>query len=349
MPPRGVNDLQPERPHIEILKSPAPDVYMHPNGALIVTTGLLSTLSSEEELKAIITSEIVHLLFDHHLVNIVKDEARIRRAEFWSGVLAGAASIVEEVLVENNKYYIPGGVFITAELISSGISSQILKRLGMNYSRKQINEADDIALEYLRFANIDPSTLVTALAKIRNYYVTENDFSTLSERDYRDLEYRINRLKKETEIKNFTNRNYQKRISGITTFNAIAQLNSNNYAAAERLAQQNIKNKLASTDDYVVFIQASMKLSNSDQDNEKNLELIQHAKTLSLVPNFNLCKQEILLLLRMNKQAKASEALKEYIELLKNYQDNIKNGNEFDWAASEIHWANDLFQRIRLF
>ena len=51
--------------NVYILKAPAPDSFILPNGSLVLSTGLLSTLDSEEELTAIMASEVAHFVLDH--------------------------------------------------------------------------------------------------------------------------------------------------------------------------------------------------------------------------------------------------------------------------------------------
>lgn len=52
-------------PAIDILQSPVPDAFILPNGTMLITTGLLCTLDSEEELKAVIATELAHYVLNH--------------------------------------------------------------------------------------------------------------------------------------------------------------------------------------------------------------------------------------------------------------------------------------------
>lgn len=281
------------------------------------------------------------------MINTAKEISRARRAEFWGAILTGVAAGAEYALAENNEYYVPGGLFAVADAATAAISmaGQISNRLGMTYTKKQIKQADEITMEFLKFANMEPTALVSALSKIKNYYETEKAFADLNQGDLKDLKARVERLSEGVEIKEFGNRIYRKTMSGVTTFNAIIHQNTKNFAASERMAQKNIDNNLASVDDYVIIIKANMSRTNSPEANEQNLKLIEKVKGMTLVPNLNLNKQEILLLLRMDKQTKASNALKEYVGLLSEYQKQA-GGSDYDWAASEINWANNLYQRV---
>ena len=52
--------------------------------------------------------------------------------------------------------------------------------------------------------------------------------------------------------------------------------------------------------------------------------------------------------MRLNKQAKATEVIKEYVALLTDFKAE-SSGNDADWAMEEIQWANKLYQQLRMF
>lgn len=211
----------------------------------------------------------------------------------------------------------------------------------------QRTELSQIAQEFLKFKQIDSSALASALTKIKEYYTAEHDYYNLSRYgNYAELEERIAKLEEAKETKSHP---YLKAMSGVTTFNAILQHTNKRFESAARLANKNIANKVYSDDDYIILAKANMGLSSTPEANEESMKLIHKAKEMTDIPNLNAYKQEILLLLRMNKQSKAADALKEYLKLLTKYQQQISIGNEADWAAAEASWAHKLLQRISLF
>lgn len=344
--PLSVSNKRPEVLSIRILKSPVPDAYMLPNGALLISTGLLSTLDSSEELTAIIASEMAHYILDHQVINTAKAETRALRAQFWGNVLSAAAEGLDQALYNRYEYYVPGTTYIAADLIASLINTRISNRFGMVYTRNQEKEADKIAQRFLACKQIEPGALASALTKIKNYYLAERDYYKLSRYgNYAELDKRIARLAAPQEI---DNRPYLKAMSGVTTYNAILQQTNKRYESATRLARKNIDNKVCSDDDYIILSKANMSLYNTPEANQESLVLIQKAKEMSDVPNLNAYKQEILLLLRMNKQSQASKALKEYMHLIADYQQQIAGSNEAGWAAAEASWASKLLQRINI-
>ena len=344
--PRQLDGNRPERLTIEILKSPNPDAYMLPNGTLIITTGLLSTLDSVKELTAIIASEIAHYALDHHVMTVVKERARVRRAEIWGTVLVGIAAGVEVALIDNNENYIPGGLLITTGVIGELLTASAIDQLGLGYSNEQICNADDIAVKFLIRTGTDPAALSSALYKIRTYYIEAKDEYALSRiGGYGNIDQRINRLRTPITI---SSRDFQKKMAGVTTVNSIIQLNSRNYQAAEELARKNIDNKLASDEDYYILIKANMNHTNSREDNRKNLELIQEGKRISPVPNLGLYKLEVLLLLRLDQQEQAVEALNRYMTMVSDFKQETTNSDDTRWANEEIGWSNRLKRQLNL-
>ena len=344
--PRQLDANRPERLTVFILQSPNPDAYMLPNGTLIISTGLLSTLDSVNELTAIIASEVAHYALDHHVMTVVHERARVRRAEIWGTVLVGIATGVEVALIDNNENYIPGGLLITAGVTGELLTASAIDQLGMGYSNEQICDADDIAVKFLVRTGTDPAALNSALTKIRTYYTEAKDNYALSRiGGYGNIDQRINRLRTPIAI---SNRDFQKKMAGVNTVNSIIQLNSRNYQAAEKLARKNIDNKLASDEDYYILIKANMNHTNSPEDNRRNLELVQEGKSISPVPNLGLYKQEILLYLRLNQQEQAVEALSKYLTMISDFKQETTNSDDTRWANEEIGWGNRLHRQLNL-
>lgn len=333
--------------NVYILKAPAPDSFILPNGSLVLSTGLLSTLDSEEELTAIMASEVAHFVLDHAIINVNKEVAREKRAAFWGGVVGGVLAAGEEYLMSKSEYYIPGTATAAVALISSAIFDKTSQRLGMTYSRDQEKVADQCAIDFLKMKNMQPSALASGLTKIKNYYEEHRDYYTLSKYGpYAEFDKRIERLGENKECT--INHRYNKIMSTVNTFNSILMLNGKRYDDAALLVNKNIKSKVASDDDYVLLAKTNMALYNTEEKNNESLSLILKAKSVTDVPNLNTDKQEILALLRLNKQGKAASSLKEYIDHLSAFLDQTRSADESTWASTELNWANKLLQRISI-
>ncbi|NMA73673.1 MAG: M48 family metalloprotease [Bacteroidales bacterium] len=344
--PRHLDDRRPERVVVEILKSPNPDAQMLPNGTLLLTTGLLSVLDSVEELTAIIVSEVAHYVLDHQVVNLVKERTKLRRAAIWSASLQLIASGVDLALtLDRRDNYIPGSIVVDVGVVTHEVISLAIGHFGMGYSDRQAYDADDIALRFLIRNGMDPSALGSALRKIEMYYIEAKDETVFTqEGGYANLNYRIGRLGHPVMSRDF---NYLKKMSVVTTANDMMQLNSKNYWAAEKLAQKNIDNQLGTYDDYFVLIKANMGYASSQEDNEKNLKRIRKIINSTSFTHLGLSKLEVLLLLRLDREEEAIQALDAYLDQVLNFKQ--QNVDEFDslWANEEIGWGNGLYRQLQ--
>lgn len=351
-------------PAIDILQSPAPDVFILPNGTMLITTGLLCTLDSEEELKAVIATELAHYVLNHPVRNVF----RAKRANAWGVALLAVASIGAMALdaaAEDNYYY--GNDNRTTETVAACVTAiagagavasiatadkltnpEQLGDLGMKYNREQEYEADRVAILYLMYSDIPVNALPSALKKIRAYYDEEPHSTHLTRyNNKKALKKRIAKLSGEEEFPH--NHFYRKAISDVLTFNAAMYQNDRQYLRAEQLVLKNIDEHLASDYDYLILVKSRMARRNTPESNRQCLELLEKARALSSSPNLDINKQEILLLLRMHKQAKAADALHEYLEMLREYnqQGNIHN-EERKWIETETGWAQKTLNKIGL-
>lgn len=121
------------------------------------------------------------------------------------------------------------------------------------------------------------------------------------------------------------------------------------YKMAEQLVCKNIDNKVASDHDYVILVKARMAQENTPESNESCLKLLEKAKEIATARNLDINKQEILLLMRMNKQVKAADKLKEYRDLLMQYQQqNALGSEESGWIGEEMNWTEKMLSKISL-
>lgn len=92
MPERDILKRGMAKPVVRLLKSAAPDMMMLGNGTLLVSTGMLAALDTEDELRALLLREISHYLMDHALFTIKQNVARANRAAFWGAVADGVVA-----------------------------------------------------------------------------------------------------------------------------------------------------------------------------------------------------------------------------------------------------------------
>ncbi|WP_291529780.1 hypothetical protein [Bacteroides sp. UBA939] len=215
----------------------------------------------------------------------------------------------------------------------------------MNYKNEQEHSADQIARELLKFKGINPDGLASALSKITDYYnIQQRDDKLLR---YGSIDKLRKRIEKAGKVEYQSSRPYLKVTSDIITFNATMNVTDQRYKEAARLIQKNIDNNLATDHDYIVLVKSQMALYNTEEVNEECIALLGKAKELAgESPNLDIYKQDILLSMRMNKQEKATSTLKQYLELLSQYQEQGIREEEKAWTSEEISWAEQLLDKI---
>ncbi|WP_044264623.1 M48 family metallopeptidase [Bacteroides timonensis] len=342
----GLDPNRNEQLNIRVIQSPEPDAYMLPNGIMLISTGLLCTLDSEDELAAIIANEMAHFVLDHQINNIYRAERRAKRAAFWGTVLAVTAEVALDIAYwDDDDTALGVSAVASVGSIAALLNVSVVNRLGMKYKDKQEHAADRVARELLKFKGMNPDGLPSALSKVIGYYHTQQRSNDLLR--YGSIDNLKKRIDKTGKAENQSSRSYLKATSDIVTFNAAMNMADQQYIEAMRLVGKNIKNNLATDYDYVILVKSKMALYNTEEVNKECVDLIWKAKELAGdSPNLDICKQEILLLMRMNKQAEAANNLKEYLTLLSRYQKQGIQEEDGEWTSQEINWANQLLDKI---
>lgn len=331
-------------PQIRVLKSPSPDMLMLGNHCLLVSTGMLTTLDTEEELYAVLAREVAHYVLDHAIITVNKNIARARRAEFWGAVVNEVVAATEEYLYERYDYYVPGLIFTTNDVVQALVNENIMNRMGLDYSEKQEEEADEVVGKFMDLMGKNRGALVSALTKINAYYERERDVEALSKYGiYGSLAKRLEKMGKAPMMEE--DRNYLKKVSGVVSFEAAMQDYNKNYKESRRIAMKNIDNGMACSDDYLMVARSIMKLSNTQEANKECVAYLDKADEVSKVTNLNICKMRILLLLRENKQMDAVGLLHQYQSLLDAMFQQPHTEEDAQWIAAEHTWAEKLLAR----
>ena len=335
-------------PYIRILKSPNPDILMLSNNCMLVSSGLLTLVDTEDELFGMLARETAHYVLDHAVITVNKNINRANRAAFWGGVADVAGLAIEAALYNKYENYVPGAIFTTNAIVQTLVNYDIYNRMGLDYSKQQEKEADDVAVQFMQFMKKDPSALISAQNKILQYYLEIKDKSVLEKYGiYSSLEERLTRLQKKYPLKE-TGKDpiYLKRTSGLISFSAAMMEYNRDYIQAMKLAQKNINNKMASSDDYVVMAKCIMKQDNSAESNLNSWEMLKKAESLGEFSNVNISKQKILLLLRDNKQKDAVAEVNQYIQMLNDIKQTPHSETDELWLAKEYHWATTLMKQL---
>ena len=268
--PEKMAVLREGTPLVRVLKSPAPDMLMLGNDCLLVSTGMLTALDSEEELYAVMSREVAHYVLDHAIITVNKNIARAKRAQFWGAVADGVVAATEEYLYDRYDYYVPGLVFATNDVVQALVNDNIANRMGLDYSEKQEKEADHIVMNFMVLMKKNKDAMVSALSKINQYYQRNKDVEALSKYGaYGSLPERVGKLGKFTPLDE--DRNYLKKTSTVVSYEAGMMDYNKKYNESRRLAMKNINNAMACSDDYLMVARSIRKISNSKESNAECL------------------------------------------------------------------------------
>jgi beta-barrel assembly-enhancing protease len=124
--------------HVTVCESPFFNAFALPGGEIVVTSGLLTSLGSSEELAAVLAHEMNHVLARHTMEMTI----RASGARFLVHALSGGH-------------------------LAIGIASSVWSAIGvMAYSRDKEGEADRLAVPLLVRADIDPHAMLRLFEKM---------------------------------------------------------------------------------------------------------------------------------------------------------------------------------------
>lgn len=352
--PVNIIDGRPGNVNLLIQDDPTLNACMFPNGTLVINTGLIAALHTEDELVAVLAHEIAHFVLDHSVQNVNKNIARKKRAEFWAAFATGMTAVAEGVTAANNRYYIPGAATIGVAVIASNIASQVVDRLGMKYNAEQELEADMLAIKVLTILGYDNNALATALSRMQtNLIVERSNMMYFASYTHPSL---TERIKKAGEPQG-SNRNpmFEKNISFAVTSAARLKFEDRRFRQVLPLVEQNIHNSVATSEDFLLRANCMLALYNDAESNSEVLKMVNKAKEIDS-QNINIYKTEILAVLRLESTSKALSLLSDYIERLGQLRAEIKLiESDQTWDAmtsfvnSEQNWANRMQVKLKGF
>ncbi len=346
-----LNDKRPGNIFIKIIKDLEPNAFALPNGCILISTGLLSTIQSEDELIGILAHEVAHFALDHQILNYNKEIDRKKRAEFWASFATIVAASADAYLTVNNKNHIPGVLTASTAIVSSVFSEEIVSRLGAKYNQSQESEADNASKEILELLKYDKLGLSAALQRIKNYCIMTGNYLALSgSGTHPSLDTRISLLGQINSLEIFVQPAFLKKVSLINTYNAWIELwYFAHHIAANDLASRNIINGVATESDYIVKAVVLRRLSNTKESNEEVINLLSKAKTINVTPFMLLNKEEGITFIRLDKKADAKKSFQTYLTLLIEMKDRndikeIKNNNKA--LEEEITWTKKMIFKV---
>ncbi len=350
--PKILIDGRPGVVNLLILRSINANAWMYPNGTLVITTGLISLLHSEDELAAILAHEIAHFILDHGVQNYNKTVRTQKRAEFWAGLATVMTGVAEGITAANNRNYIPGFATLAVAAASSQIAEAVSERIGMNYSREQEKKADKIATELITYLGYSPNALSTALSRIEELLKEERSLKMYFASDHPAL---VQRIKDSGKPYKKGDKMYEKTISFAVSDAARWKMQNRRYCQALPLLNQNIYNAVATVDDYIMKANCLLYMNSDIKSFEEVLGLLDEAKKIS-PNNLIIYKTEITAYLQQKKHTDVKELLKAYKERLMSCDlaktdwlpSNVWSAIFHD-ISSEKMWVDDMIQKMKGF
>lgn len=344
-----LNDGRPGNLTVKIFKKSEPNAFCLSNGTILISTGLLSTMESEDELVGILAHEAAHFVLDHQILNFNKQQDRKKRAEFWAGLAIAAAATTDLILANNNDNHTFGVLTYSAAMAAAIIAPEILDRLGVKYSKEQENEADWAARNISNALNYDREGITIALKRIRKHLISTGNYLALSGGDtHPNIDERIGNDFSPINSSKYTQLEYLKKVSFINSYNAKNELwNFAHFEKAMELADKNIKSGVATELDYIIKATIIRRTNSAKAKIEEALSLIQKAKTIAYTESLLIDKEEGITLLRLSRNLEAKKAFEVYLTNLLAYQKAVdtdnNNSNDSDSAITEeILWTKKM-------
>jgi predicted Zn-dependent protease len=342
--PITLGDKRPGNLNIRVLKSNEPNAFCLPNGTIIVSTGLLSVIESEDELIGVLSHEVAHFVLDHQLVNYNAQLQRQQRAEFWAGFATVVAAASEVYMAAEHDVYTGGSLTMSTAILSTIIANEVIERLGLKYSQNQEMAADHAAKEILKVLGRDSLALSAALTRLVDYNILVGNYVALTgEGSHPGLPKRVKAMGMLdiNDLKNYHSTAYQKLTSFVNTFNAIQEYNMKHLETCNTLIDKNIQAGIATEDDYILKGMVLRTLYNTLEKNQEALSYIQKAKLLNVTPRNFTYKQEAITLLRLDKKQEAIAALENYLNGLEDSEE------ETDFIWNEIEWTRKMIYKTK--
>ena len=350
--PGSINDGRPGVLNVKIMIDNVPNAFIFPNGSLIITTGLLSTINSEEELIGVMAHEISHFVLDHSAINLNKAIQRQKNADFWAGFVTTLVAVGEIYAASKDNYYMPGALTYSTAILSYSIAASFTERLGLKYSKQQELDADKCAVELMKYIKVDHTALASVLFKIKHYcLLTGNYFAISGGGTHPNIDDRISEIGVPGV---FNSIKYDKLVSFVNSANAVIEFNNRHFKACQVLVDRNIMAHLPTEDDYILKAMTNLYLYDNVEKNTESLELINKAKLLNVVPTINTFKQEAMILLRLGRLPDALIAFATYNDKLDRELLNAVNlKNENSWYSRYLYlneekiWTSKMIYKVK--
>ena len=342
--------------HVRLYESSEPTAFACANGAVYLSTGLLSTLRTEDELVAILASQVGHVVLDQSVHNYLLEGQRIARAQFWGNLLTVAAA-VGEVAAASSLYrrgygdvywaYDLGSFTHAVSNLSFSVAYKIATRLGMEYTTEQYQEADGTATQLLQSSGRDVSALYSALGRLINHYTETNNEQALKEDAHlkflRGRQLHALRLiqAKETPAQPEMDLPYLRRISLVNLMTATQEYALSRYERASQFSQLNIDAGVAVPEDFLLQSAIIRRTQSAPEALEQAFVFLEQARARArrLPREYHVEKALVHLRLEQNDEARA--ALEAYEQMDPHFA-----AASFEGESAMQWWVRNMLEKL---
>ncbi len=326
---------------IVIVSDPSLNASIFPNGTLLINTGLLASVHTEDELVAVLAHEMAHFVRNHALINIREMEKAEARAAFWAG-LGTAIAAAAEVYAGASGYYQADGSFTTAAAMAFySIAASALETMGMQFSRGQEEAADKIAVDVLNYLNYDKNAVATVFQRMADIYNEEGNWAAYyMTGDHPSLKERISYSGNPDKKRNAE---FEKKVSFAVSSAAVTKFNQGRFSQSLKLVEQNIENNVGTDDDFLIKALCLINLFDDNEHNKEALKMIQTAKSINS-NNSNILRTEIIANLRYNNLEEAKSSITAYKNRIEEELSQLldQSSGKYRFLSAELDWARKM-------
>jgi len=346
--PGGFVSTFPATLRLRVYSGLEPASFATSNGEVFLSTGLLSTLRSEEELKAIICLELAHLYLDHPFQNYKSMLRSQRRAEFWAGVATiGAAAL--EVAAYNTAYNrgtltpfdlaFVGNFTSATAFLSFGLASTISTRLGLDYTNSQKEEALQLAELVFEKMGHDKAIFTALYGRINDYYDLQASHRMIHARYNRyDHAYTPEKLMavQQSDLYTRPSSRFMTLMQSVNLSTAFGEFNDRNFKYVEHLVQTEISYGNAIINYYILNAMVQRrKPNNADGMSEALRQLHTKMDDASYLP-LDVYREIALLNIRLDNLSDALDALLKYRDMVIENPQIVTDANTLRWVDQMI-------------
>ncbi len=351
--PGVLNDGRQGNISLHILDNILPSAFCLANGNIIISTGMLSSIQSEDELVGILAHELAHFVLDHQILNKNTEADRKKRAEFWATFATTIAAVADGYLATQNRNHPAGALTYSVAMASVLISQSVIAELGLKFSQEQEKEADKVANEILASLKYDKLGLKIALRRIKDHLILTGNYIALTgSGTHPDIYSRIGDDGEKADLSKYSKSDYLIKSSLITSSAAEHEMfDYAHHLKAIELVDRNINNNVAIESDYLIKAIATRRLSNSKENNELALKYLEKASNINISNDYRIYKHLGISFLRLNNKIEAKKSFTTYIEQLSNWSKKYENQihtfkEDIDFVNDEIIWSNKMINKV---